>query len=116
MYFHDRYDVECVAGLHHNKMKTNYHIHLIYSERKALEERIVKTATRNMSYDETCRHVRTKKEILDENKQIHPGCIVIPKGKIYEMKLFGTKDSLFKSKKFLSEIKIVYSSYYRYVL
>ena len=27
--FHDRYDVECVAGLYHNKAKTNYHIHLI---------------------------------------------------------------------------------------
>lgn len=107
--FHDRFDVECIAGLHHNKAKTNYHIHLIYSERKALEERIVKTATRNMFYDETGHHVRTKKEILDENKQIRPGCVVIPKGEVYEMKMFGPKDSRFKSKKFLSEIKTVYT-------
>lgn len=107
--FHDRYDVECIAELHHNKAKTNYHIHLIYSERKVLEERIVKTATRNMFYDETGRHVRTKKEILDENKQIRPDCVVIPKGEVYEMKMLGPKDSRFKSKKFLSEIKNVYT-------
>lgn len=107
--FHARFDVECIAGLHHNKAKTNYHIHLIYSERKALEERIVKTATRNMFYDETGRHVRTKKEILEESKQIRPGCVVIPKGEVYEIKMFGPKDSRFKSKKFLSEIKTVYT-------
>ena len=34
--FHRRYGVECVSALHHNKRKTNYHIHLIFSERKLL--------------------------------------------------------------------------------
>ena len=33
-----RYDVECVSALHHNKRKTNYHIHLIFSERRLLAE------------------------------------------------------------------------------
>ena len=28
-YFKQNYDVECIAALHHNKRKTNYHIHLI---------------------------------------------------------------------------------------
>ena len=37
-YFKERYGVECIAALHHNKRKTNYHIHLIFSERKKLEE------------------------------------------------------------------------------
>lgn len=32
-YFKQKYDVECIAALHHNKRKTNYHIHLIFSER-----------------------------------------------------------------------------------
>ena len=32
--FHKRYDVGCTAALHHNKTKTNYHIHLVFSERK----------------------------------------------------------------------------------
>ena len=59
--------MECVSALYHNKRKTNYHIHLIFSERERLPERIEKTATRNMFYDEQGKHVRTKKEILDEN-------------------------------------------------
>lgn len=50
--FHLRYGVECSAALHHNKTKTNYHIHLVFSERKMLEHPEVKIATRNMFYDE----------------------------------------------------------------
>lgn len=40
--FRKRYGVECVSALHHNKLKTNYHIHLIFSERKLLPEPDVK--------------------------------------------------------------------------
>ena len=29
--FKEKYGVECVSALHHNKRKTNYHIHLIFS-------------------------------------------------------------------------------------
>ena len=43
--FHKRYGVECSAALHHNKTKTNYHIHLVFSERKMLEQPEVKIAT-----------------------------------------------------------------------
>ena len=50
--FHTRYGVECSAALHHNKTKTNYHIHLVFSERKMLENPKVKIASRNMFYDE----------------------------------------------------------------
>ena len=63
--FHKRYGVECSAALHHNKRMTNYHIHLVFSERKMLEHPEVKIATRNMFYDEQGKHRRTKKEILD---------------------------------------------------
>ena len=35
-YFKQNYGTECIAALHHNKRKTNYHIHLIFSERKLL--------------------------------------------------------------------------------
>ena len=66
--FHKRYDVECSAAIHHNKTKTNYHIHLVFSERKMLEQPEVKNATRNMFYDEQGKHRRTKKEVLDENE------------------------------------------------
>lgn len=47
------YGVECVSALHHNKRKTNYYIHLIYSERKLLPEPDIKIATRSVFYDET---------------------------------------------------------------
>ena len=46
--FRRRYDVECVSGLHHNKAKTNYHIHLIFSERQLLPEPEVKIANRSI--------------------------------------------------------------------
>ena len=37
-HFRQNYGVECISALHHNKRKTNYHIHLIFSERKLLDE------------------------------------------------------------------------------
>ena len=46
--FRRRYGVECVSALHHNKRKTNYHIHLIFSERKLLPEPDVKVASRSV--------------------------------------------------------------------
>ena len=49
-------------------VKTNYHIHLVFSERKMLEQPEVQVATRNMFYDEQGKHRRTKKEVLDENE------------------------------------------------
>ncbi len=56
--------MECYAALHHNKRKTNLHIHIIFVERKRLEQPEEKTATRNMFYDEHGKHVRTKKRFL----------------------------------------------------
>ncbi|MFQ9594559.1 MAG: MobA/MobL family protein [Anaerostipes caccae] len=96
--FHKRYDVECTAALHHNKTKTNYHIHLVFSERKILEQPEVKVATRNMFYDEQGKHRRTKKEILDEQGNLRVGCSIIPKGEVYESHIFTKKDEWFKNK------------------
>ena len=62
-HFKQTYGTECISALHHNKRKTNFHIHLIFSERKLLDEPIEKVATRNMFYDENGKHVRTKDEI-----------------------------------------------------
>ena len=92
--FKEKYSVECVSALHHNKRKSNYHIHLIFSERELLEEPVEKIATRNMFYDEQGRHVRTKKEILDDNGNIRKGCKVIKKGEVYERILFTNKAGL----------------------
>ena len=108
-HFCRNYGVESISALHHNKRKTNYHIHLISSERKWLDEPIEKVAARNMFYNETGRHVRTKKEILDGNGQIREGCKIIPKREVYERKLFTIKDNRFKSDNFLDEVKKSYT-------
>lgn len=107
--FHERHGVECSAALHHNKAMTNYHIHLIFSERKLLECPKVKIASRNMFYDENGKHVRTKKEILGEDGNVREGCSIIPKGKVYESHLFTVKNEHFKSKAFTGEVKEMYT-------
>lgn len=108
-HFKQNYSVECIAALHHNKRKTNYHVHLIFSERKLLPEPVEKLATRNMFYDENGKHVRTKKEILDEVGLLRKGCRIIPKGEVYERNIFTIKDSRFKSDSFLDEVKQSYT-------
>lgn len=107
--FKETHGVECVADLHHNKKKTNYHIHLIFSERTILEEPDIKIASRNMFYDEHGKHVRTKKEVLDEQGNIRSGCTVIAKGKVYEKRMFSNKISHFKSDVFLESEKKRYT-------
>ena len=107
--FKEKYGVECVSALHHNKRKTNYHIHLIFSERELLPEPIEKIATRNMFYNEQKKHVRTKKEILDNNGNIRKGCKIIKKGEVYERTLFTAKNKLFKQEHYLDEAKRFYT-------
>ncbi len=107
--FKEKYGVECFAALHHNKRKTNLHIHMIFAERKRLDQPEEKTATRNMFYDEQGHHVRTKKEIFDEDGNIRKGCKIIKKGEVYERKNFTVKDSRFKQESFLDEAKVFYT-------
>ena len=108
-HFKQNYGTECIAALHHNKKKTNYHIHLIFAERKLLDEPIIKIASRNMFYDENGKHVRTKKEILGEDGEIREGCSIVKKGEVYDKKLFTAKDERFKSNSFLDEVKHSYT-------
>lgn len=108
--FKKRYDVECVSALHHNKTKKNYHIHLIFSERRLLPEPDIKIASRSVFYDETCKRVRTKKEITGEDGQIRKGCTIIKKGEAYESHLFTVKDDAFKNILFLDEAKEFYTA------
>ena len=107
--FEEKYGVECFAALHHNKQKTNLHIHMIFAERKRLEQPTEKTAIRNMFYDEQGRHVRTKKEMLDGDGNIRKGCKIIKKGEVYERKIFTVKDGRFKQESFLDEAKVFYT-------
>jgi hypothetical protein len=82
---------------------------LIFSERRLLEVPEVKIAKRKMFYDENGKHVRTKKEVLDEDGNIRSGCSFVSKGEVYDQQLFSTKDVLFKSKEFLQEEKEVFT-------
>ena len=107
--FKEKYGVECVSALHHNKRKTNYHIHLIFSERELLPEPIEKIATRNMFYNEQKKHVRTKKEILDDRGNVRKGCKIIKKGEVYERTLFTAKNKPFKQEHYLDEAKRFYT-------
>ena len=108
-HFKQKYKVECISALHHNKRKTNYHIHLIFAERQLLDNPVEKIATRNMFYDEKGKHRRTKKEILDEAGNIRKKCKVVKKGEVYERKLFTKKNELFKADGYLDEVKHVYT-------
>ena len=106
--YRKEYGTECIAALHHNKRKTNYHIHLIYSERQQLEEPVRKISTRNMYFDPEGRHVRTKKEATAEGKLL-PGYSMIPKGEVYEEHLFDKKNPLFKQKTFTEDVKVFFT-------
>lgn len=105
--FLEKYGVGCCAALHHNKSKTNLHIHLIFSEREIRQEVERKIASRNMFYNEKGKHVRTKQEILDEDGNLRPGCKIIKKGEVYETNFFQPKKEEFKSKAFLENMKQV---------
>lgn len=107
-FFKQKYGVECISALHHNQRKTNYHIHLIFSEREYLQDPEIKIASRNMFYDETGRHVRTKKEILDDAGNIRSGCKIIKKGEVYSRKLFASKKKFFKERGYLKDLKNEY--------
>ena len=109
-HFKGKYEVECVAALHHNKTKTNYHVHLIFSERKWNPNTSdAKIATRNIYINETGKRVRTKKEVTDTNGKLRLGCYFIPKGVAYDSTSFTNKNKYFKSPEFLHEIKMIFT-------
>ena len=62
-----------------------------------------------MFYDENGKHVRTKKEILDEAGKLRQGCRIVNKGEIYERILFSPKNKLFKQDTFVDEAKHFYT-------
>ena len=107
--FKAEYGLECSSALHLNKAKSNYHIHLIYSERRPLENPDIRIASRNMFYDENGKHRRTKKEILDEQGNVRPGCRIIQKGEEYKCRFFGPKEDFVGTSTFLDEVKHMYT-------
>ncbi|MFR0899919.1 MAG: hypothetical protein ACLSG4_10710 [Anaerobutyricum sp.] len=84
--------------LHHNKSKTNYHIHLIFSGKAAVNL----WCHKKYVYDENGKHVRTK-EILDEAGQLRQR-LIIPKGG-YIAYSFYYQGQQVKNDRFLDEVK-----------
>lgn len=69
-HFRQTYGTDCIAALHHNKRKTNYHIHLIFSERTLLEQPIEKVATLwNQTVDRAIVTGVSKSEIMQIKKE-----------------------------------------------
>ena len=93
--------MECVSALHHNKRKTNYHIHLIFSERKLLPEPDIKIATRSVFYDETGKRVRTKKEITGRTGRYEKAAPLSQRARFTKAISSKPKDERFKSEPFL---------------
>ena len=59
--------------------------------------------------DEQGKHVRTKKEILDENGNVRKDCKIVKKGEVYERNLFTAKNKLFRQEDFVDEVKHFYT-------
>lgn len=64
---------------------------MIFLERQLFAAPVEKIAIRNMFFNEKGKHVRTKKEILDENGKIRSSCKIISKVQVYERHFFERK-------------------------
>ena len=62
-----------------------------------------------MFYNEQKKHVRTKKEILDDSGNVRKGCKIVKNGEVYERTLFTAKNKLFKQEHYLDEAKHFYT-------
>lgn len=91
--------------LHHNKCRTNYHIHLILSARKLLSEADIKIATRSVFYDEKGKKSTTKARNHQRKRSNQTRPYRYQKGRGYESHLFTAKDERFKSEEFIQETK-----------
>lgn len=97
--FEETYKVPCAVAVHRKGSGKNIHIHIVFSESELLPEPDIKIASRNMFYDESGKHCRTKKEISGEDGQLRSGCRVIKKGEVYKTKYFKGKREDLKSNK-----------------
>lgn len=86
---------ENFVALHWNKSRTNLHFHAICSENKEVNEIAYGAElTRNTYYNELGKR-STKKECVDQDGNLKPGCVFYKKGeRIQKIKRFGTKENL----------------------
>ena len=103
--FRSQYGVDCLVAIHYNKKKNNLHCHIMFSERQQLPEPIVKIADRNVFLDATGTRKRTKKEIVDADGQLLPGCSIVKKGEVWSARYFGEKNPMFAEKAWMDEYR-----------
>lgn len=93
------------VALHFNKTKKSLHAHIILPERHLLQEPDIRIAACNLFYDANGKRVYRKSLILDENKQLLPGCRVCKKGEIYHQRYFSNTDRDMKTRAWLKSLK-----------
>lgn len=103
--FRSQYGVDCLVAIHYNKKKNNLHCHIMFSERQQLPEPDIKIADRNVFLDATGTRKRTKKEILDADGQLLPGCSIVKKGEVWSARYFGDKNPMFAEKAWMDEYR-----------
>ena len=103
--FREKYGVDCLVAIHVSATDKNVHAHILFSERQRLRVPEIRIADRNAFLDEEGRRKRTKKEILDENGELRPGCRIVPKGEVLWERHFGEKETRYASEEWLREVK-----------
>lgn len=103
--FKEKYGVECAVAIHLNKKKTNVHCHVVFAERRRLPEPEIRIADRNVFLDERGVRRRTKKEILDADGQLRPGCRIVAKGDVLRCRYFSAKEEIFSDEGWLQDYK-----------
>ena len=103
--FSRKYGVPCAAAIHWNKKKNNYHAHIVFSERKILEQIKESIATRNTYFDAAGKR-STKKLCCGADGNLLPGCRLVRKGEnLSEGKVFGAKEEMFATRDWLRSEK-----------
>lgn len=104
--FRSQYGVDCLVAIHYNKRRSNLHCHILFSERQELPEPDIKLADRNAFIGADGIRKRTKKEILDADGQLLPGCSIVKKGEVLSARYFGDKNTMFAEKSWMDEYRL----------
>lgn len=113
----------CYGAVHYNKTQTNYHMHIIFTERKLICTPTYKIAKRPMYFSPKGMQCRYKNDGIDKNGKEHIGWADnngqlkngykrVETGEIYDMTdAWTAKDKYFKTESFVRDVKDWYAAY-----
>lgn len=104
-FFRAKYGLDTLIGMHESKTDRNVHAHILFSDRPRLAEPEIRVADRNAFIGADGIRCRTKKEILDADGELLPGCKIIKKGDVLYERHFGDRDPIFAEKGWLNDLK-----------